>query len=153
MAGPRPNATAVAMTASRYSIDALARLTCPSTTPINTLTSATAPTAKTYPAPRLSHDLLTRTTPEYLTPAFNKTSTKVPGYSKTCQHALTRAPGLRRYCDVPRRGLCWRSKVTVQLMHSQVPPDSEPRYGQVLVVEDERPLRTVIARNLSSRGI
>src|SRR5499427_6451208 len=38
-------------------------------------------------------------------------------------------------------------------MHSQVPPDSEPRYGQVLVVEDERPLRTVIARNLSSRGI
>ena len=43
--------------------------------------------------------------------------------------------------------------MTVQLMHSQVPPDSEPRYGQVLVVEDERPLRTVIARNLSSRGI
>jgi DNA-binding response OmpR family regulator len=38
-------------------------------------------------------------------------------------------------------------------MHSQIPPDSEPRYRQVLVVEDERPLRTVIARNLSSRGL
>src|SRR5262245_20196227 len=38
-------------------------------------------------------------------------------------------------------------------MHSPLPPGSEPRYRQVLVVEDERPLRTVIARNLASRGI
>jgi DNA-binding response OmpR family regulator len=38
-------------------------------------------------------------------------------------------------------------------MHSRVPLGSEPLYSQVLVVEDERPLRTVIARNLSSRGI
>ncbi len=43
--------------------------------------------------------------------------------------------------------------MTVHIMHSQVPPGSKPRYSRVLVVEDERPLRTVVARNLSSRGI
>ena len=43
--------------------------------------------------------------------------------------------------------------MTVQLTHSYVPPGREPLYRQVLVVEDERRLRTVIAHNLSSRGI
>ena len=45
IAGPRPNATAVAITASKYSMEALARLTCPRTSPMNRLTIATAPRA------------------------------------------------------------------------------------------------------------
>ena len=42
-------ATAVAITASRYSMDTLARFTWPSTRPMKTLSSATAASAKAYP--------------------------------------------------------------------------------------------------------
>jgi hypothetical protein len=50
IAGPRPNATAVAITASRYSMEMLARFTWPRTSPMNRLTTATAASAVAYPS-------------------------------------------------------------------------------------------------------
>jgi CheY-like chemotaxis protein len=44
-------------------------------------------------------------------------------------------------------------RVTADTVKSQTLPDGAPRYRHVLLVEDEHPLRTVIARNLTSRGI
>jgi len=39
------------------------------------------------------------------------------------------------------------------LMNEQAPVQRAPEFRRVLLVEDEVPLRTVIARNLTSRGI
>jgi DNA-binding response OmpR family regulator len=39
------------------------------------------------------------------------------------------------------------------LMNEQPPGEREPQFRRVLLVEDEAPLRRVIARNLTSRGI
>jgi len=39
------------------------------------------------------------------------------------------------------------------LMNEQAPVERVPQFRRVLLVEDEVPLRTVIARNLTSRGI
>jgi CheY-like chemotaxis protein len=39
------------------------------------------------------------------------------------------------------------------LMNEQAPVERGPQFRRVLLVEDEVPLRTVIARNLTSRGI
>jgi DNA-binding response OmpR family regulator len=38
-------------------------------------------------------------------------------------------------------------------MNEQLPGERAPRFRRVLLVEDEAPLRKVIARNLTSRGI
>jgi len=43
--------------------------------------------------------------------------------------------------------------MSVDGVNSHAQTDAEPRYRRVLVVEDEAPLRRVIARNLSGRGI
>src|SRR5579864_3319006 len=39
------------------------------------------------------------------------------------------------------------------LMNEQAPVERVPQFRRVLLVEDEVPLRTVIARNLTSRGV
>jgi DNA-binding response OmpR family regulator len=43
--------------------------------------------------------------------------------------------------------------MSVQVPDQQVDGSTQPRYRRVLVVEDEAPLRRVIARNLTSRGV
>jgi DNA-binding response OmpR family regulator len=43
--------------------------------------------------------------------------------------------------------------MSVQAANQRVDGTSLPRYQRVLVVEDEAPLRRVIARNLASRGV
>ena len=43
--------------------------------------------------------------------------------------------------------------MSVDVVNSHAQTDTEPRYRRVLLVEDEAPLRRVIARNLSGRGI
>jgi DNA-binding response OmpR family regulator len=43
--------------------------------------------------------------------------------------------------------------MSVQAPDQRFVGTTTPRYGRVLVVEDEAPLRRVIARNLTSRGV
>jgi len=43
--------------------------------------------------------------------------------------------------------------MSVDLVDNRAQSDSEPRYRRVLLVEDEAPLRMVIARNLVGRGV
>jgi len=43
--------------------------------------------------------------------------------------------------------------MSADLVNDRAQIDSEPRYRRVLLVEDEAPLRRVIARNLTGRGV